>query len=262
MNADSSLRLTPPQVILPALPLPTSDVGQVVVAQSEVKPKQVVALNTPTVPVNPQSITEVANSDKRISVTKRMSAEQQANHEYQQAVNYLQQGRVAESLDLLKRALHTSPTHDDARLTLIGLLVENQHHEEAMEVLRIGLNLAPYHTAYAQTLARLQLEVSQPQQALETLKKYDAYAERDATYQSLMAVVLQKLQMHTEAITRFESAIKLGETSAARFVGLAVSLQAEGRSQEAAAAYQRALGGNLSPELALFVDQRLKQLRN
>jgi MSHA biogenesis protein MshN len=42
---------------------------------------------------------------------------------------------------------------------------------------------------------------------------------------------------------------------------MAVSLQAEGRAAEAKQAYQQAQTSQLSPELALFVSQRLKQVQ-
>jgi MSHA biogenesis protein MshN len=192
-------------------------------------------------------------------VSKRMTVDQQANHEYQRAVNYLQQGRVAESLDMLKQVLLTKPEHADARQTLVGLLVENQRRDEAMQVLQEGLLLTPTHGWYAETLARLQLDAGLLQSALNTLEAGLPYGNQ-ASYQILMANVLQRLGRHQSAVEHFTQAIQTGANLPTYWVGLAVSQQALGNAPAAKEAYTQAQSAQLSPELALFVAERIKQV--
>jgi MSHA biogenesis protein MshN len=193
-------------------------------------------------------------------VNKLLNPAQQAAHEYHQAINYLQQGRVAESMDLLRKVLVTLPEHNDARQTLVGLLVDNHHHDEAMEVLKSGLNQSLAQPAFALTLARLQLEAGQIATALNTLEATLPFAKQQADYQALMAVVLQRLDRQQEAILHYQQALSLGGQTPAWLVGLAVALQTEGRAEEAKKVYEQAKRSDLTPELAQFVDQRLKQV--
>jgi len=229
------------------------------------------ALN-PTLPLEPfeakpvaheKSVTQLALLSKptdKPTVKKQLNSAQQASHDYHQAIAYLQQGRVAEAMDLLRQVLLAIPEHQDARQMLTGLLVDNQRHEEAMDVLQAGLNLSLAQPEYAQTLARLQLEAGQLSSALNTLATSLPYAKQQADYQALMAMVLQRLSRQQEAIFHYQQALSLGGQAPTWLVGLGVALQSEGRAEEAKLAFQQAQRGNLTPELAQFVDQRLKQV--
>ena len=65
-----------------------------------------------------------------------------------------------------------------------------------------------------------------------------------------------------EAIEQFHTALRLKPGSGVWLLGIGVSLQAVNRPAEAQEAYRRARAtNNLSPELAGFADQRMKQLR-
>lgn len=238
-------------VIVAALELPaqaatdTSDASVVALANTNPKPKT----------------TGTHGTEPKVNINKTMSVEQQASHMYQQAISYLQQGRVAEAQDQLKSAIVTYPLHDDARQTLVGLLVDNKRNDEAIHVLKAGLQVSPNHPAYAQTLARLQLDAGLVTDALHTLESNVASAQQPQEYHALMAVVLQKTGQHGQAITHYQQALSQGASTPVWYIGLGVSLQAEGRTQEAKQAYQQAQSSQLSPELAQFVSQRLKQVQ-
>jgi MSHA biogenesis protein MshN len=204
--------------------------------------------------------TLLPNQTNKASFSKRMSPAQQVAHDYQQAIAYLQQGRVAESMDLLRKALLSMPEHDDARQTLVWLLVDNRHHEEAIDVLKAGLKLSLAQPAMAQTLARLQLEAGQTVAALETLEASLPYAKQQADYHALTAMVLQRLDRQQDAISHYQQALVLGGQTPAWLVGLGVALQTQGRADEAKQVYQQAQRSDLTIELAQFVDQRLKQV--
>lgn len=238
-------------VIVATLELPaqvatdTSDVSVVALANTNPKPKT----------------TGTHGTEPKVNINKTMSVEQQASHMYQQAISYLQQGRVAEAQDQLKSAIVAYPQHDDARQTLVGLLVDNKRNDEAIHVLKVGLQVSPNHPAYAQTLARLQLDAGLVTDALHTLESNVASAQQPQEYHALMAVVLQKTGQHGQAITHYQQALSQGASTPVWYIGLGVSLQAEGRTQEAKLAYQQAQSSQLSPELAQFVSQRLKQVQ-
>lgn len=209
----------------------------------------------------PQPKQSMPAAESKTMINKSMSAEQKSAHGYQQAISYLQQGRVAEAQDQLVSVLELYPQHDDARQTLVGLLVDNKRLDQAVQVLKSGLQLTPNHGGYAQTLARLQLDAGLAEDALRTLEVHSANVQQSDAYYALMAVVLQKTGQHAQAIARYQQALSRGATTPVWLIGMAVSLQAEGRAAEAKQAYQQAQTSQLSPELALFVAQRLKQVQ-
>lgn len=225
------------------------------------EPVQVAIANTTPLskPALPKQSAPNATEPKAL-INKSMTPEQKSAHAYQQAISYLQQGRVAEAQDQLTQVLELNPQHDDARQTLVGLLVDNKRLDQATQVLKAGLQINPNQGAYAQTLARLQLDSGLTEEALHTLEKH-ADVQQPDTYYALMAVVLQKTGQHAQAITRYQQALSRGATTPAWLIGMGVSLQAEGRASEAKQAYQQAQASQLSPELAVFVTQRLKQVQ-
>lgn len=190
---------------------------------------------------------------------REVTPRQQAENEYRKALPLLQQGRVEEAIDSLAQALRFDPRHATARQALIGLLVEARRYGEAERSLQEGLALDPRQAELAMTLARLQVERGDVRGALSTLERTLPHAAERPAYEAFMAALLQREERHREAIEHYQSAIRK-TPSGVWLMGLGISLQAEGRFQEARRAFGRAKDSNLSPELQEFVEQRLKQL--
>ena len=73
--------------------------------------------------------------------------------------------------------------------------------------------------------------------------------------------MLQRLTLHKRAVAEYQAALQLAPQAGVWWMGLGISLEADGRLPEAKDAFQRARAtGALSPELAAFVDQKLKRL--
>ena len=193
---------------------------------------------------------------------KHIRSEQKSENFYHQAQLYLQQGRVAESQALLEQALVANPANHDARQTLAGLLVDNKRNGEAMTLLRTGLELAPEQSGFSLALSRLQFDAGNNAGALAILEQGLPYAKNDADYHGFLAALLQRNNRHDEAINHYQIALAGNSTTPNWLIGLGISFQATERLEEAQQVFQRAQNSaNLSPELAQFVDQRLKQIR-
>lgn len=201
------------------------------------------------------------SSETRVVFNKHLNPEQLALRDYQQALNYLQQGRVAEAQDLLKKSITNYPDLQDARQTLVGLLVDNNKTIEAIEVLKEGIALKPNQLNQIQTLAQLQMQLGMQDEALFTLQQGLTYASQNEDYHAFMAAVLQQKGQHQAAITHYQQALSSGKNNPTWLIGLGISLQAEGRNQEAKLIYQKIPRDRLSAELIAFVDQRLKQIQ-
>jgi len=209
-------------------------------------------------PVRAAEPAEAGKIDRRTNTTAKYRAEQ----EFRRAVNFVNQGRVAEGMDSFRAALALDPEHETARQTLVALLLEAKRVDEAAGVLQDGLAVNPDNTGFAMLLARILVERNQVPDALFVLQRHAAPPGRNPDFHAFAGALYQRLGRHKEAIDQYEAALRLAPSAGVWWVGLGISLQAAERSKDALEAYNRAKSaGNLAPELLSFVDQRLKQLQ-
>lgn len=198
----------------------------------------------------------------RDATLKSVTPRQKSDNLYKQAVAMLQQGRVAEARSTLWQALDENPSNHNARQLLVGLLVESKRNGDAAVLLQDGVKLAPEQTGFVMALARLQVEAGNRQLGLQTLEQGLKYAADDADYHGFYAALLQREERHEEAVANYLAALRQNPANISWLVGVGISLQAQGKYADAREAFDRASqSGQLSPELATFVDQRLSQLK-
>jgi MSHA biogenesis protein MshN len=184
---------------------------------------------------------------------------QRAEGEYRRALASLQEGRMVDTVAALERALKYQPTHEAARQTLVGLLIEANRPDEAMRQLQLGLTLDARQPAMAMLLARLQIE--RGGNGIDTLTRTLPYAGNDPDYRAFLAGALARQQRHREAAEQYQQALRAVPSNGVWWMGLGISLQAEKRSGEALDAFQKArASGGLSQELQAFVERRIQQL--
>ena len=207
------------------------------------------------------AITETPSTPE-VTIKKQIGDEQKSANHYRQALAYLQQGRVAEAQASLAAALDVDAANHEARQVLAGLLLDNKRLDEASTTLAAGLAIAPEQTDFRMALARLQVEAGNMTEALNTLEQGLPFAKNHADYLHFFATLLQRANRHEEAIAHYTSALSLNpSTPAGALIGLGISLQVMGKleqSQEAFTLVQSS--ATLNPELALFVDQRIKEI--
>ena len=193
---------------------------------------------------------------------RQLTAREQAENEYRKGVASLNQGRMAEAQESLEAALNLYPAYHAARQTLVGVFIETRKLADAERVLQDGFALAPAQIGFAMTLARLQIDHGDVAQAAATLRKGLDYAQGSPEYIAFYAAVLQKQGRHEDAIEQFQSALRARPSAGVWWLGLGISLQVANRAGDAQDAFRRArTANNLSPELAAFAEQRLKQLQ-
>ena len=214
----------------------------------------------PSKPLNEKPTTSLVRGSSSEPI-KVMSALQRSDNFYHQAITMLQQGRVVEAKETLRKSLIELPCNHAARQLLVGLLVEESHQGDAINLLREGLKLAPDQIAFSMSLARLQIEASDRQGALATLQEGLPHAAENAEYHAFMAALLQREERHEDAIAHYLVALKSNPAMPNWLIGIGISLQSQGKLADAAEAFNRAKRtGALSPDLVQFVDQRLGQI--
>ena len=215
-------------------------------------------------PAKPLSKTNTDNA----AIGKQIRPDQKSGNYYRQALSYLQQGRVSEAQANLAMALEVNPANQDARQTLAGLLLDNKRHDEARATLAAGLTIAPEQNDFRMALARLQIETGDLSGAINTLEQGLSYANNNADYHSFLATLLQRAGRHEEAINYYTTALSLNSIEALSsnnrasvLIGLGISLQAVGKLEKSQEAFTRAQSSTtLSPDLSIFVEQRIKQI--
>ena len=240
--------VTPPQEepeLLPQPPKAEAPVAEKPRAAPQPKPKKPVPAKA-AAPVKP-------------APGKVETATQRAENAYRRALTSLEDGRVTEAIAGLQTALRIDPRHEPSRQTRVGLLIEAKRNDEAMRPLQAALTLDARQPAMAMLLARLQVERGGP--AIDTLMRTLPYAAGNGEYHAFLAGVLQREERHREAAEHYQVALRAAPQNGVWWMGLGISLQAEKRDVEAAAAYRRAqASGALSPELQTFVERKLRQL--
>jgi MSHA biogenesis protein MshN len=244
--------VAPERTVVPAASAPTPQ-------------KPTVSLPTVQKPVIAKPVESAGSQDKLPVLpeppVKQVTPQQQADHEYRQAMSAMRQGRVAEAVAGYESALRLEAGHDSARWALAGWLVENTRHDAAEQLLRDGLRLHPQHTGFAMLLARLQVERGDLALALETMNTTLPHAGQQADYRAFMAALLQRMNRHAEAIPHYQVALQQAPGSAVWLMGMAISLHAEQRNADALEIFRRAAAlHTLSAELQTFVERRIAEL--
>ena len=204
---------------------------------------------------------ESENDGKIAPQAKEVTPQQAIDNNYRKAVALIDVGQISQAIDMLQQVLQLDPKHAAARQTLVGLLLDTKHQDDAMRKLQEGIAIDPSQTGMAMILARLQVERGNTRTALETLERSLPYALADADYQAFLAALLQREKRHKEAIDHYAIAIRKMPENGLWWMGYGISLQAENRLPEAKDAFTRAKSSStLSPELRTFVDQKLSQM--
>lgn len=187
---------------------------------------------------------------------------ERAEQDYRKAYALLGQGRANEALPLLRNTLAEDATHASARLALAGVLAQSGRQDEALALIEEGLQLEPARPALALAAARLLAARGAYDRAGQALSRAAPSAQADAEFRAFHAAVLQRLTLHKEAVAEYQAALRLAPQAGVWWMGLGISLEADGRGAEAREAYQRArASGALSAELDRFVGQKLRQLQ-
>jgi len=194
--------------------------------------------------------------DKR----ERNRGSELAEAHFRQAAQLLNQARVSEAQSQLVLALRAYPAHGPARQAYVSLLLEQQRIELARQQLQEALAITPGHPAFTLALARIYIESRDYAGALAVMDKAGA-ANKNADFQLLRGVILQRQARYAEAVDAYESAIRAAPQPGATWLGLAISLEGLGRRADAAEAYRRALvAGQLNADAREYAEAKTRTL--
>lgn len=222
------------------------------------------AAKRPQVSAAPKPRSEPARTaPARIEKRERdRSPADRAESHFRRAAQMLERGRVPDAQDALLAALDADPSHQAARQTLVALYIEQGRIEDARRHLQEGLAFNPGYAPFAVALARIHVDRGDFDAALEVLDKAAAAGRGNPDFHALHGAVLQRLGRHGLAADAYRLALGSAPQSGAAWVGLAISLEAQGNLPEAAEAFRRGVAsGTLTAQVRAYAEQRERRLR-
>lgn len=263
--AEPDLRIDPDLATLPAersLPRPKSAASAPQMPSPTVAtaPAPLTLPPRPAVAAMAKESAAAPATESSINKQPRLpSSLERAETDYRRGLLAQRQGQADEAAARYQAALAEHAEHAAARQSLAALLIELRRYDEAEALLRKGIALPAVRLASILALARLKVERGQAAVALDLLLANAAAGERSADYQGFAAALLNRVGRHHEAVERYQAATQLAPNEGRWWAGLGIALDAEGKTAEARAAYQKASGlPGLPAELALHIEQRLR----
>ncbi len=181
---------------------------------------------------------------------------------FHRAAQMLERARVADAEDALQAALAVNPAHQAARQTLVALYIEQRRIDDARRHLQEGLAFHAGYAPFAVALARIHVDGGDFAAALTVLEQAAGAGRGNPDFHALHGVVLQQLGRHGPAADAYRLALASTPQSGAAWVGLGISLEAQGSLPEAAEAFRRGVAsGTLAAEVHAYAEQRVRQLK-
>jgi Tfp pilus assembly protein PilF len=190
----------------------------------------------------------------------RTTAAVRAQRRYAAARDLIARGEGHAARTPLREVLALDAGHHGARDLLVAVLRHSGEHGEARELLARGLELAPARAAFATPYARLLVDAGELDRAAQVLADASASGAGDAEFHALAAAIAQQRGQHDEAVAQYTRAIEArGGREGRLWLGLGISLAANGRDKDAHRAYRAALdSGDLPARLHDWARSRIE----
>ncbi|WP_339857062.1 hypothetical protein [Pseudohongiella acticola] len=193
---------------------------------------------------------------------RAMSFEDSDRQQVQLALEQWSSGQRLSALQTLDSFTFENAEAHRSRETLAKLLIQQGENERALQVVDMGLAIAPRFHGYRKIKARLLLGQGSAEDALALLNNSAPSVSADPEYHDLLATANLSSQRFDSAVVSYQMLLQHDETVGRWWYGLGASMDAQGRTSEAANAYERALrSGELSANLRQNSQQRLQALR-
>lgn len=191
-----------------------------------------------------------------------LNSKQLAEIAYQDGYKLLQQGRMHQGKESLRKALSLYIPHIKAREMLAGIHIKSGRFVNAAELLSEGVKVVPEYPLFAQLYARVLLEQKNPKLAIKVLEQGAAIINVEPDYYALLAATYQRVKNHKKAVELYLQLVKIRSNEGIWWLGLGISLEKSGKNKEALEAYQRAQQtGRLKAGLIKFTNNRVSALR-
>lgn len=209
-----------------------------------------------------QSLASASASTPLTRSPTELNFEDRERLQVQTALQQWASGQRLTALQTLDSFTYENPTAHNARETLAKLLIQQGEPERAMQAVELGLAIAPNNTAFRKVKARVLLDTGNANDAVVLLSQNSPPVSADTEYHDVLATAYLANAQYDLATLVYRALLQSGASEGRWWYGLAASLDAQGYTQDAAQAYERALQQlNLSASLRQTSQQRLQLIR-
>lgn len=191
-----------------------------------------------------------------------LTPDQQADQQYQMALDLLEQNRVAEAMQLFQQLISQMPNYSPAREALAALLIKQGQNDMADQLLTAGLQLQPNYLPFIKLKARVLIDESQFDSALVLLEQAAPDINNmDQDYSALLADLYQRLNQPLKAAIVYHHLTDLQPDNGNWWMGLGMAFVKANKPRAALEAFQKALiTGNLDTASQVYVNNQLHLL--
>jgi len=221
------------------------------------KPRKRISVPKPA-PIVAEKVVEIAEptAAKMSKNRNPLSRDQQA---YQTGLEQLKKRHWIAAEGSFNQALLINPKLLDARLQLVDLLQQQMKLGKVENTLQQGLSLSPENPDLRKLYARLLLNDQRQSAAIDLLKTEPVPGIfQDLEYHALLAALYQESGQFKAASSIYAQLTQIRPQAALWWMGLAISLEQSGNSEQARNDYQKALSlPGLRPDLRKYIQSRL-----
>lgn len=187
--------------------------------------------------------------------------DEMAEQVYRSGVRLYASGQDARAQDELERSLRLDPHNRQARVLLAKSYMASGDLDGATATLRAGAETLA-DTEMAKLHAQLLLKKGLTVEAERALERSLVASRDDPELLGVLGALRQRQGRHMEAVDVYQKAVRDQPRQSKWWLGLAISLDAEERYQEALDAYQRVNAtGAPSGDVQVYVEKRIAALR-
>jgi MSHA biogenesis protein MshN len=178
-----------------------------------------------------------------------------------QAREMIQAGKLSEAIVVLQQQLNSQPQSLYSGELLATLLLSQQRLTETAQLLDQLLAFSPKRVELMVIKARMYLQANENQQALTYLQSQKPTVIEHSAYYEILATAAQRSGDYVAAQKTYTTLLGLDGSRADWWFGLAVAFDAQADTNNALAAYQRALSQRgLGKNLKNYASQRISAL--
>ena len=205
---------------------------------------------------------EAGTSDNIVRVARNRSIAEEDLKRASDAAKLMSSNQSGRAREMLEPFIADHPMAHESRTMLVMLLIAGGQQSRAQGILRKGLSLAPDRPQFKKLFARLYFR-QDPQRALRMLEEFPPEMKIDTEYYELYALLSQVLEQYAQANSIYRSLVTIDERNAQWWMGVGISFDAMGESEQAETAFAMAAQLGISGlVLDRYNQMRLNALRS
>lgn len=219
---------------------------------------------------NPQLVIAIENqpadttvkNDFSANAVKTPAVRSMLLQQYQGALSAAENSDFNSAIEKLYALIKMDPYYNDARVSLVALLMDQGGQVQARQLVDDGLKLYPAYIPFIELKARMLTTEGKIKNALALLQTTSPSINDNPDYHAFIAALYQRSNKDALAVNLYNRLLALNPHNGSWWFGLAISLEKTNHVKDAVQAYTRAMTeGHLSADSLAYLQTRLEALQ-